>query len=344
MKSFLLTLLIILIAAGVIVGGYFGYQWWTNRSAFLWGINIRPHAVGNWNKTNWGKQMDLATGLGVNGARITWQHDGSYKGKEDPFRFNDALLTSLQENKISMVLVIEPDPKGGITDYYQAGFQDGQSIASYYKGKIHYYQMMNEGGAQSIKSPTANGQDASQFDEAKYAIVRDYMRGLSDGITKADRGAKKIVSISWTHTGFLDKLVQDGIKFDWIGLDWYDWMGPIEEKKMDNGQLFVDKLKSYNKPLIFMEVNAVPNKTVVDEAKQADFIAKTAEWAWANRVTYKVKGFFVLELIDNINNDNPNTEYFGIVAGVRETKSKYDVGEPRPAYKAYQDIIKKYSK
>lgn len=342
MKSFLLTLLTILIVGVVTVGGYFGVQWFKNREAFMWGVNIRPHAVGDWNIKNWGKQMDLATALGVNGARVTWQHDGYYKGREDPFAFNDALYDSLIDNGIKMVLVIEPDPRGGITDYYQTGYDDGKSIASHYKGKIKYYQMINEGGAQSIKSSTANGQEASQYDEAKYIIVRDYIKGLSAGITKGDRSAKKIVSISWTHTGYLDKLVQDGIKFDWIGLDWYDWMGSIEEKKMDNGTLFVDKLKSYKKPLVFMEANAVPNKTVVNEAKQTEFISKTAEWAWANKSL--VKGFFVLELVDNVNNNSANAESFGIVAASRNGRTKFDVDAPRPAYAAYQAIIKKYSK
>lgn len=342
MKSFLLTLLVILAVAGLAVSGYFGFQAWFNQDAFMWGVNIRPHAIGDWTIKNWGKQMDLATALGINATRVTWQHDGYYKGRENPFAFGDALYDSLKENGIKMVLVIEPDPRGGITDYYKAGYDDGFSIAKHYKGKIKYYQMMNEGGAQSIKSPTANGQDASQYDEAKYAVVRDYMKGLSAGISKADGGAKKIISTSWTHTGYLDKIVQDGIKFDMIGLDWYDWMGPIQDKKMDNGTMLVDKLKSYKKQLVFMEVNAVPNKTVVNETKQADFISKTAEWAWANK-SY-VKGFFVLELVDNVNNDAANAESFGIVAASKDGKNKFSLGLPRPAYTAYQAIIKKYSK
>ncbi len=93
-----------------------------------------------------------------------------------------------------------------------------------------------------------------------------------------------------------------------------------------------------------MEVNAVPNKTQVDEAKQTDFITKTAEWAWANRDSAKVKGFFVLELVDNVNNDSPDAEYFGIVRATKVKKDDFDLEEPRPAYAAYQAIIKKYSK
>lgn len=345
MKSFLLTLLIILIIVVAGVGGYFGYQYFTNQNKFQWGVTMRPHAIGNYTEKNWAKQLSLAKTLGVNGARVTWQPDGWYKGKTDPFRFYDELVKTLKENGIGMVLVIEPDSKKQTTNYYQDAFDTGKAIAAHYKGKIKSYQLMNEGGAQSLKNPTDSGQSESQYDEKEYAIVKDYMRGLSDGISSVDKKAIKIVTVSYTHTGFLDKIFKDGIKFDWIGIDWYNWMGPIEEKKMEDGSSFVDKLKSYNKPLAFMEVNAVTdvNKTtgakIVNENNQADFIARTAQWAWNNRKF--VKGFYVLELVDNANNTASNAENFGLVAATK-VKSKINLGDPRKAYQIYQEIIKKY--
>lgn len=338
--------LIILILAGAGIGGYYGYQYLTNQHKFQWGVTMRPHAIGNYNDNNWEKQLKLAKTLGINGARITWQHDGWFKGETDPFGFYNELVNTLKKNGIEMTLVIEPDPaKKDITDFYQEGFNHGQSIAKQFKGKIKYYQLMNEGGAQSLKNPTDSGQSESQYNEKEYAIVRDYMRGLSEGISSADRGAIKIVTVSYTHTGFMDKITKDGIKFDWIGVDWYNWMGPIQDKKMEDGSLFVDKLKSYKKPLTFMEVNAVTDvdragvKTV-NEDKQADFISLTAQWAWENRKL--VKGFFVLELVDNANNSAANAENFGLVAA-NKVKSKIKLGDPRKSYTVYQELIKKYS-
>jgi len=346
MKSFWTILLVILIIAGFGVGGYFGYQYLFKKDQFQWGVTMRPHAIGNYTEKNWAKQLNLAKTLGVNSARITWQHDGWYKGKTNPFGFYDELVKTLKANNINMLLVVEPDPKKQITDFYQDAFDNGKAIASHYKGKIKYYQLMNEGGAQSLKNPTDNGQSESQYDEKEYAIVKDYMRGLSDGISSVDSKAIKIVTVSYTHTGFLDKITKDGIKFDWIGVDWYNWMGPIQDKTMEDGSSFVEKLKSYNKPLTFMEVNAVTDvnkatgEKVVNEDNQADFISKTAEWAWENRKF--VKGFYVLELVDNANNNASNAENFGIVAATK-VKSKITLGDPRKAYLVYQAIIKKYS-
>lgn len=342
MKGFWLTLGIIVIIAAAGIGGYYGYQYWTTRNTFLWGVTIRPHAIGNFTASLWKKQLNLAGDLKVNAARITWQYDAWYKGKEDPFGFQDNLLVTLKEKGAQVLLVIEPQPNKEIPDYYQEGYNNGYDIAKHYKGKIRYYQLMNEGGAQTIKSPTNNGQDPAVYDAAKYEIVKNYMRGLSDGISKADSNAIKIITISWTHTGFLDKITQDGIKFDWIGLDWYHWMGTIQDEKMADGQLFLDKLKSFKKPLIFIEVNNWPKKNQVDEAGQTDFITKTATWAWENKDL--VKGFFVFELVDNINGGNDNGEFFGLVSATKKSKAKFVLGDPRPAYQAYQNLIKQYSK
>jgi hypothetical protein len=345
-KNFVLTLLIIVGAAALAVGGYFGYQKWFGQGPFLWGVTVRPHAVGNWNKNNWDKQTDHAKDLGINAARITWQYDASYKNKTNPIAFHDNLYETLKEKGMTPLWVVEPQPNKQITDYYKEGYDNGLAIASRYKGKVKYYQMMNEGGAQTIKSPTSNGQKTSDYDEAKYAIVREYMKGLSAGIKKGDSSAVRIITISWTHTGYLDKLAQDGIQYDWIGLDWYHWMGPIQDSKLDNGTMFVDKLKSYNKPLVFMEVNAWPKVGTVDVAAQSDFIQKTADWAWNNRKTAKVRGFFVFELTDNVNVASDNGEHFGLVEAtvVNAKKKDFDIVGPRASFNTFKEIIKKYGK
>lgn len=355
-KSILIVLLALILGG---VGGYFAYKSFVNKKGiqveasktkdlkgysepFQWGVTMRPNSLGNYQPESWQKQIKRALTLGAGWARIGWDYENA-----DPFKRNDEVINALTTNGVRTLLVIEQDPKQeGKVDNYKDGYDDGFKIADHYKGKIKFYQMINEGGAQSIKGPTMNGQTADQYDEEKYKVVSEYLKGLSDGIAKADPEAWRIVSISYTHTGYLDKLVTDNIQFDMIGIDWYDWMGPIAEKKMDDGQMFTDKLKSYNKPLNFMEINAVPSgatknsksKKIVDEEKQSDFISETAQWACKNQ-DY-VKGLYVLELIDNVNNPNDNAEYFGIIPGKRVEGGAYVPGEPRKAYYTYQNVIK----
>ena len=357
MKNFLIVVLALILGGSA---GYFVYRYFLGGAnqaqarsknlanytePFQWGVTMGPSDLGNYQPEIWRKQIKVVKNLGAGWIRLRWDSQNA-----DPFTRNDDEISYLTQYGLQTLLIIEQDPRKNYNvDNYKDGFNDGYSIASHYKDKIKFYQLINEGGAQSLREPTMNGQDASQYDETKYVKVSAYLRGLSEGIAKADPSAWRIVSLSYTHTGYLDKLINDKIDFDMIGLDWYDWMGPIQDKKMDSGGMFTDKLKSYQKPLIFTEVNAVPHgatknsqaKTIVDENQQSQTISQTADWAWANK-DY-VKGFYVLSLLDGINNPNANVEYYGIVKGVRNSTGVGVPGDPRKSFYTYQDIIKKYS-
>ena len=309
---------------------------------FQWGVTMRPYALGTYTGNSWQKQITKASSLGVGWARITWDYNSN------AFSKNTAIINALRDQKINVVLVIEHNPKNGDNNLYQQGYNDGKSIAKYYKGKVKYYQMMNEGGAQSIKNPTSNGQTKSDYNVSEYNKVRDYMKGLSDGIHAGDSSAQRIVTISWTHVGFLDRLVADGVNFDIIGIDWYDWMGAFKDSKLSNGQYLSDKLQSYGKPLMFMEVAAMPStpagsqaKTIINTTNQTNFTIQTAQWAWDHRDI--VKGFYAFELVDNINNPNPAKDYYGFIAGVKKGSTGI-LGKARPVYTAYKNFIKSHKK
>jgi len=312
-------------------------------TTFQWGVTMRPYALGSYSKSGWTKQIVKAKSLGAGWARITWDYNGK------PFVRNTEVINTLIQNKINVVLVIEHNPNDGNNNLYKNGYNDGKCIAKYYKKKVAYYQLMNEGGAQSLKNGTSNGQTMTDYNVNEYNKVRDYMKGLSDGISAGDPSAKKIVTISWTHVGFLDRLVKDGVKFDMIGIDWYDWMGDFGSSKLSNGQSLYEKLKSYGKPLTFMEVAAMPkganasskSKTIVDETKQNSFTMQTAQWAWDHRDT--VKGFYAFELVDNISNPSQYKDYYGLIQGVKKG-SNYTFGKLRKVFTSYKTFIKAHKK
>lgn len=298
--------------------------------AFQWGATMRPNAFG-YSVENWQQQIDKAKEMGLGWARLNWDYGGG-------FARNDAYINQVLDSGMNVVLVIEHNPGSG-GDMYGSGLSDGKSIAGHYAGKISYYQLANEGGAQSIKSGTLEGSRPSDFDDGAYESIKEYIRGLSDGISSADGGAKKIVTISWLHTGFLDRLIADGVNFDMIGIDWYDWMGSFSRKTIYTGATLYDKLRSLGKPLTFMEINVTPSsedgssvKTVIDEQHQTDFLTNYASWA-SGQSNY-IKGFYVLELVDNVNNNNYNKEYYGLI---RAEMGK--LGNPRQAYNALKDLI-----
>jgi hypothetical protein len=283
---------------------------------------MRPNAVG-YSAKNWQEQIDKAKELGLGWARMNFDYASG-------FPRNDLFFEPVFASGLKIVLVVEHNPAKGTGRMYQDGLDDGKSIASHYKGKISYYQLANEGGAQAIKSGTLEGWRTSDYDPAEYARVRDYIKGLSEGIKLADPGAQRIVTISWMHTGFLDKLVADGVQFDMVGVDWYSWMGNFGSRTIGTGQTLYSKVKSFGKPIVFAEVNAWPRGSV-DETAQANFIRSTAAWAWNNR-NY-IKGFYVYELVDNATASG-DYKNFGIVSG-----EVGEIGDPRPAFNALKEII-----
>jgi hypothetical protein len=307
-------------------------------AAFQWGVTIRPNALGKYSSKGFSSQLDKAKELGVGWARVNWDYDNS-----NPVSRNTSIIEDLEAKGIKPLLVIEHNPNKGNSNLYQQGLDDASTITGALKGSVNYYQLANEGGAQSLSSGKS-GVSSSDYNDTEYTRVKDYIKGLSDGIAKGDPGATRIVTISWTHTGFLDRLVKDGVKFDMIGIDWYSWMGSFSTKKINNTQTVYSKLQTFGKPLSFMEVSTMPTasgsdpkqKTTVNEDTQASFLTSTANWAWANRTW--VKGFYHFELADNAFSSG-YVDYYGLIK-VDKSDSTATLGSVRKAFDAYKSLIK----
>ncbi len=304
---------------------------------FMWGVTLRPSALGKYSDEAWVSQLGYAKPLGVKWIRIGYDHAAGTS-------LYDGIIQLVQDNGFEPYLVVEPQGDfSKVSDPYNDGYQKLNVIASHYKGKIKYYQIMNEASGNAIKGGQFAGISESDYDATKYARTRDWIKGASAAIKKADPSAQRVVTSQWTHVGFLDKLKADNVDYDIIGWDWFSDMGLMGEKKLSGGQLLIDKLRSFNKPIILAECNYRPEgkngQKGQPEAKQANYIKEMANFA----KTAKLRGFFVLELLDNPNTQSGYTDYYGIVSVEKSPSGAWKPGEPRQAYSAYQEVIKKYS-
>jgi hypothetical protein len=308
--------------------------------AFQWGVTMRPNAIGNYNSSTWQAQIDKAKNLGTKLARIDWD-----RGSPNAFTRMGSIIDALRSNGIEPLLVIDYNFNSPGSNVYQDGLNDGKNIGSAFKSKVDFYQMANEGGATSIRSGTLSGVNESDYNQDKYYKVKEYIRGVSDGLAQSDPGSVRIVTISWTHTGFLDKLAKDNISYDMIGIDWYSWMGSFGAKKINGNQTLFSKLKTFGKPLSFMEVALLPGedpndsrkKTVVDEERQENFIASHADWALYNRNWFK--GFFAFELVDNINSPSEYIDYYGLVKASYNSTGVGVLGSERRVFGSLRNLI-----
>jgi len=306
----------------------------TDNGEFMWGVDVNPSSIGNYNLETWNQQLYYVTLLKTKWIRLAFDNDPANK-----FTIFDEMIEAANAKGIDVFLGIgSTKPILDIKDTYKDGNTVGKEIATHYKGKIKYYQLMSEQGSTALKGPSYNGENESDYDKAKYEKVRQWMKGASDAIRKADSNAKLVITDQWTHTAYLDMLARDKVDYDIIGWDWYSGMGPMGERKLADGTLLVDKLKSFNKPIILAEVNFTPDvKTGTGQQAQSDFIKGIAEWAYNSGY---IKGFFVFKLVDyKPTKDNPND-----CCALIKFKSINKFGDMRQAFDTYAEIIKKYSK
>lgn len=326
-------------------GGYFAWRYLAgqsqastvfgeHREPFMWGVDVNPSAIGNYNIETWTRQIKYVKELGAGWIRLSFDNEPANK-----FQIFDEMINYAKSQNLEVYLGLgSTKPVTSIDDTYKDGYKVASEVASHYKGKIKYYQLMSESGSTAIKGPQYSGENESDYDLAKYKKVKEWMRGASDAIRKIDPSAYLVITDQWTHYAYFDMLAKDKIDYDIIGWDWYSGMGAMGDRKLFNGMHLVDKLKSYNKPIILAEVNFTPDaRTGIDQQTQSNFIKQIAEWAYNSGY---IKGFFVFKLVDyKPTPSNPND-----CCALVKFKAINQFGDKRQAFDTYAEIIKKYSK
>jgi len=354
MKNFLIIVLALVVGG---VGGYFAYkklyqkessanEGSTNKRVvtaenyqepFMWGIHLNPSSFQNYSLEFWNKQLKYATKLATPWIRLPMDQQAL-----SHLNIYDEMIQAAKDRGMSIYLLLHPSgPYETLSDPYADGAKVGGTVAARYKGRVKYYQLLSEGGNYSIKGPEFPGDKEEQYDEKRYGIIRDWLRGASEAIKQADPEAYIVINDLWIHTAYIEKLAKDNIGYDILGWNWFSDMGNIWERKIDNG-LFIDQLKKFNKPIFLTEVNYRPDvkKKTMDEDKQSEFIGQTAEWAHKSGF---IKGFIVFELVDRPLEDNKGIDYNGLIKLKESSTGTYTFGDTRKAFDTYKDIIVKYS-
>ena len=309
----------------------------TTISEFMWGVNLNPSSARKYNIETWNAELAYVTALGAKWIRLPFDNEPANK-----FTIFDEMIGAANTAGINVYLGIgSSEPILSINDTYKDGEKVATEIASHYKGKIKYYQLMSEQGSTALKGSSYSGEKESDYDKAKYEKVREWMKGASAAIRKIDPEAKLVITDQWTHTAYFDMLTRDKVDFDVIGWNWFGDMGMMGERKLKDGTKLIDKLKSFNKPVILAEINYRPDKNGMNEKKQADYIKKMAEWAYNSGV---IRGFLVHEMFDLAPLGDRKADYYGLVKFEKAPDGGYTFGDPREAFTVYKEIIAKYSK
>lgn len=189
------------------------------------GATIRPFALSTESVTGdplttIDQEMSFLVELGANAVRFN---------DEPAIGVTAYAVDSAIKNKITPVLILEPmdapvDFNNNAVDFYSLGYSYAKKKATQYKGKVKYYQLSNEvSGTTAWKAGDSGEQLTNRFylkyNKNRYVNLRDYLIGMSQGVTEIDPGAKKIISGHWVLVDVIKYLIKDGVNFDIVGWD-----------------------------------------------------------------------------------------------------------------------------
>jgi len=339
MKKTIIIIVAVLVLA--IAGWFLGTKFLNlgSQDDFLWGITLRSSPHRKYHSSTWIQQIKYVKELGVGWVRLG-------VGDEKNLKDHDQMINLANAQGLQIYLNFgEAHKVPSMTDPYQEGYKQAKEIATRYKGKVKYYQLLSESASTALKGGQYPGTSEDQYDSTKYEKIKEWLKGASKGIRESDSKAKIIITDQWTHFAFFEMIKRDKVDYDILGWDWFSDMGLLEDKKLDDGTLVFDHLKKIGKPIMLVEVNARPDEKLgQNEVKQVEYIEKMADFAWKNRKT--IKGFFVLELADLApsQSSQKKPEYYGLIKFKVGPDGGYTFGEKRKAFDAYKNIIEKYSK
>jgi len=347
-RNLLIGLLLIIVIGG---GGYLGWYYFQKNATknlqqksteetkipFMWGVNVNPSPVRRYNLEMWRQQTDYVADLGTSWIRVLFDWHANNK-----FAMYDEMIAEAEARNINVFLSLESsEPVETVKNPYKDGYTVASEISKHYKGRIDYYQILNEQGGIVVKGWEYSGEKESDFDPDKYNQVREWSKGAIAAIRENDPDAKIVISAHWTHVAYVQMLLKDKVDFDILGWDWYSDMKLMENKRLADGTLLLDKLESFGKPIILTEVNAVSTSdNKPDENEQANFIKDMANWAYKSGV---IRGFFVHELVDTAPQADTSANYYGLITFKKASDGGYVLGDLKKAFYTYKKIIASFS-
>ena len=315
------------------------------KSQKIIGATIRPFALSTESVhgdplTTIDQEMEFLLKLGANSVRFN---------DEPASGVTAYAVDSAIKNKIKPVLILEPmdapvDFNDNAVDFYSLGYSYAKKMALKFKGKVKYYQLSNEvSGTTAWKAGDSGEQLTNRFNlkynKNRYVNLRDYLIGMSQGVSEVDPTAKKIISGHWVLVDVIKYLIKDGVDFDIVGWDWYSDMGyDVRNRTTDEGYKLdlAGTIKSWGKEFWLIEVNREGGSFGGKEKEQAEYIQKFATSTLADE---DVKGFFVFALTDNLIDVGNPASSLGLIKGDRAT---LNFSEYKPAFMALQKVISQY--
>ncbi|MBI2589808.1 hypothetical protein HYW32_02175 [Candidatus Berkelbacteria bacterium] len=343
---------IILLLIGL---GFAAFTWTKNSSnaslsknmSPVWGVLVRPFALDVVGKpTTWEvgipAQLNYTQELGAKLIRANIESN-------DPAM--ELMINGARSRDLDVLLVLEVDGKNPVLDasiptaaLYDQGYAFATQYASKYAGRVQYYQLANEvsGTAAhqaSDTGPTLKNSYDLTYDKNRYERVREYTRGLADGVKAADPGAKRMVTGHWVLVDIMKYLIDDKVDFEIIGWDWYSDMGIDPAKKLIDNFPALDLpglANKWGKEFWLAEVNRESGSFDNQDQAQASYLAAVAKVVQADK---RIKGMTIHMLPDMAAEQSKTTGALGLVTVKENSDGTWKFDERKPAFATLRSIF-----
>ncbi len=254
----------------------------SGRSDFLFGITGHPRHYEAYPEEYLQQQIRLAAELGSDIYRFNYVPSQSL----EEFEYLDKVVAYADAYGMKLMLVM--DAAVGDADAIR---DNARLIAKRYKGKIPYYQAMNEQDNASILGPHVDGSQKEHYDQMKLSRNIANIKAMCEGLREGDPDAEIVVNFAYVHYYFLDALIEADVPFDVIGWDQYSNAG------LDVTKNAVPKILSYGKPLIVCETNLYDGRIDNAEAERIQWLEDYMDYLY-NYDSDLIRGFIIYELLD----------------------------------------------
>lgn len=308
------------------------------------GVNGHPLSPGSYDDISLEQQISLLKTLGLR----------TYRVNINPSHFErfpklDQLITLAQREDIRIlpVVVLPPKQYSDENTAYSEAKKAVYKLVKQFGDRVDVWELGNEYDLYCVKS-NANGASPDDYDPAKYAVVRGLIRGMLEGLREGSPSSRSIIQTT-QHTrtsldsGFLERLIQDGIRFDITGYHYYSRDGGVPTGSDGRNSLKVLH-DMFHKPIWITEFDESalspklgPNSNPKEQGRA--LTAAMNEIA-ADADRYAVVGADIYELLDQPELlNNPNVQPCQAQFGILDAR-----GHTTDASQAVEDFLRAYEK
>jgi Glycosyl hydrolase family 53 len=287
------------------------------------GVNGHPLVAGAYYDLSLERQISLLKTLKLRTYRVNVN-----PAQPEKFgRLSQLITLSAHEDiRILPVIVLPPKNYSNENEAYNDAKAKVYELAKHFDARISVWELGNEYDLYCVKK-NADGDSPDDYDTEEYDVVRGLIKGMLAALHEASPSSRSIVQTS-QHTpnsldsGFLQRLIEDGITFDITGYHYYSTNGHVPTTNEGTNALKILHDK-FHKPIWITEFDKSSSSRTVGPSSdpKAQGIALTAalnEIA-AEAHKYDVREADIYELLDQpelLKNPNvrPCEAQFGILS------------------------------